>query len=975
MRALRASYGLLALFAAVAVALGAGLYLWSLQKRVERATTPVAVAAPDLFPPETLLFLAAHRMDESWDAVESWWKRFEPTAAWHALRTSFEEARARGDLPPPVREAHASLVKALDDAEARFGHRPNTRDFFQTYGKYTAFALLPGAEGGKPRMLLVVRLPGEGAEALLRERLGAHREVVPGTPPEVRGFPVYEEKGSPLGRLLYGIGGGFLFVADDPAALDGALLRLEAKRSPGKGAPPPTLAADPVFRRGVPDPWDDVGLALHVRKEQQFALWNGDLRLLDEYVRHAFVLAPADPAIALSAVRIQGSPDFAVRASFSTEAPRGGKWAERIPAGVCTALMVDPPSAPPSRERALAGLEAFRAKAIWKEIDALAKDTPRLRRILEDALGQGAVSPEAEEILRRIPADVAFLGDLFTAAAERGALASAASFAAGQMVVGPEARTDSFVAAPVDPLTLFFLSAGLDLLAEKSDGLLGRSEGPGWMAWRFDMKAGLARLEEAAGPEAGMVGAVYGGMAPAVLVSRGVACLTLGEGVFEEFRRLAEGGGTALAADPLYREALAALPPGARTVTYERPSDSMRGQIAGVRTPLEAVMEMGELPEEAGDVMGALFGAFDEVVLWERRVRASIAATYDDPARPGESVRLMDPAAEKAAPRLGLDPASLEAPGHLPGGTFLLAETRVELRPSVEAFAKAFLERLPGGRDRWEELRAELPVDETDLEEPLDALLVDIRGEAGVAMVVPPASPPGPNPPSTQELLDRIPGLVLFAAYADAELAYDEAAYLLSLLEEALGDPVPYEARKRRYDAGRGPAPLGVEYVEEEDVVLLSFRWPEGRRGGDLSMGVGVVRKGDLLFLTTSVPVLMAIASAEKGGPETLAARMQGALAPEALPPRVSGLAVVREDGFADVLRLYFRPMVPVLASLTLQGHRGRPPEDRLAAHTEGWTRAADLLDDLLRSGHWTVEATVREGDLLRSVLRRVPGK
>jgi len=830
-------------------------------------------------------------------------------------------------------------------------------------------------------MLAVVKLPGEAAMEMLRQKLGgvARRHE----PADLHGYPVFEEEGGAVGKVFYGVGGGYLFVADDAAVLGDSLGRLAARSGleTPEAPPSPSLSADPVFRRGVPEAWEDVGLALFVRKSQQFARWDPSLRLLDDYLSHAFVLAPADDGISLSAVRISGGPDFEVRSSITPRGAAEGEWADLLPGGMSQAVVGGPPGTPASRASLLAGVETFRGKRIWKSADELLRDTPRLRTLVEGALGPGA-APE-DEVLRRLPRDAAMLGEAFCGALERAALAPAPSFCYGTKNYEEGGlHAETVMGARFGPVESFLLAAALDMVVDRQEEWLGRrvprllerAGEPGFLAWRVPLDRIVEGLEE---EEARSFLEPYRRMAPSLVLSGGNLWLTLGDGIHRDLRALAAGRGSPLSADPLFVEALAAVPAHATLLEFTRPGEVLRGTVGGLRGQFEPLLR--EAPDPGiGDLFEATVAGFEEVILWQRGVRATVAASYADPEAPSESVSLLDPREEKAHPRLVLDPAALLAPDLLPAGTFALAEGRLEVRPASDAFVAAFLRGLPGGRDRWDELRAGVPLEPGELEDRLEALLVDMKGEAGIAMVVPPVPGDG-EVEGTQDLIDRIPGFVLFAGYARPDRAFDQAAGLLDLLEESFRDRVPYEARWRAFQEGRGPLPVGaeVERTGEGGRARVDLRvfWPEGRRGGTLSAGAAVVRRGDLLFLTTSLPVADAIADAEPGAPGTFGERMGRELPPGTLPAACNGFTVLREDGFADGFSLFARPLAPGMAGLTLAGSEGRPPRDRILAHQAGWTEVADLLDDLFRTGRWRVGAMTREGDRLHTVTRRVAGR
>ena len=980
--------GISVLVAAVIAAAASGLYLRRVKQTVERTFTPVPVAAPDLFPADTLLFAAAHRMDESWNAVEEWWKRVEPTAAWHLVRGEWDRARERGSLPPALEEAVGEFERAMDGAEARLGHRPDTRQFFETYGRYTAFGLLPAADGGRPRMLLVVKLPGEAAMELLRQKLGgvARRH----DPPEIHGYPAFAEEGGRLGRVLYGVGGGYLFVADDEAVLGTALGRLASSAAGGAAAgaadPGPSLAAAPVFRKAVPENWEEVGLAFFVRREQQFARWDAKLKPLDDYLAHGFVLAPGEKAVALCAVRIPGGQDFDVRASFGPRGEEAGPWAGALPAGMSRAWMTASPPAGTSRAALLADVEEFRAKRIWKEADALLRDGPRLRRILEDALGDGAAP--GDEILGRLPRDGELLAALFNGAVDRALLSRGASLCFGQKTMdGDSIRVESVAGMRFGPLESFLVAAALDLLVEKQgrwirEGTppLERVAEPGFLAWRFRLTRLLEESRERGeGPGPGLEGMLshLQGMEPAIVLAGGALWFTMGEGIYDELRGVAAGTVEPLSADPLYVEALAAVPAGATSLDFARPAELLRGMVEGTGGQLRELM--GGIPDpEPGEILEGTLAALREAVAWGKGVRATMAAGYADPSRPSESVALLDPAADRARPLISMDPAAPAVPGVLPAGTFLLMEERADVRPAAEAAIAAFLRGLPGGRERWDELRGGIPLGEEDLEGRLDALILDVKGEAGVALAAP---APGNADVlrGTQDMIDRIPALVMFAAYARPGAAFDALAGLFDEIAAAAEERVPFVVRRRLYDRRQGPRPVEVEVertaVEGRPVAILRVTWPEGPRGDLLTAGMALVRRDDLVFLTTSLPVGEGLAAARSGAAGTLAERMARELPADVLPAECAGLFVSRADGFADCLSLYSRPLAPGLARLSLRSRGGPPDPERIEAHEEGWREFERLFDDLLRSGRWVIASTVREKDRLHTTTRRVKGK
>jgi hypothetical protein len=978
----RISPGLVGLAVALLLAAGASAYLLSVKKQVERTTTPVPVAAPDFFPPDTLLLVAVHRVDEDWASVDACWKRVEPTASWTLLHDWFEEARGTGDLPAEAIRLADEFDRAMAETEARFGSRPTTRDFFETYGRYAAFGFVPAAGGGAPRLLGVVKLPGEGAASLLQNRLGGVKDVRRHDPPDLHGYPVFvEERGKGL-RILYGVGGGYLFLADDAAPLDAALGRLAARAAGGTAAaaPAPSLSDDPVFRRGAPGTWEDLRFALFVRKDQQFARLDPSLAAVDGFLRHAFVLAPADPAICLSASGAPGGA-YTLHASFSAGSRAGRPWEALLPAGLCQASLSRAETSERRRAAFQGSLDRLRGKALWKEIDALSRDTPRLQRILGEALGEEQVPPA--DLLARLPKDVELLGALSNAFLEAVYFAPQTEIAFGQKVYRGEGTTvQTVVAGDADAPTLFFAASTLDNLAEISEGWVVREQAPGMILWRLDAEKVRAWIEGDAPPETRrMIEGLLAGYLPSVVAANGCLYLVLGEDMRREVVDIATGKPVpTLADDPVFREAVAAVDPGYGTLTFQRPAESMRAGLEGIRGTIGETMDSSHAEPDARELVQAGLATLDEALRWGEGMKAVVTVSYADAARPSVQVALLDLEKEKAAPAMTLEASALRAPGLLPGGTFFLAEGRVQIRPAFERMRDAFLGALPGGRERWERLRKDFPGDAAKMEESLDSLVVDVKGETGLAVAVPSTPARDPGALGMQDLLDRIPGIVLFAEYADPARAFESAASALESLDRALRDETPFETKRRAFDRGRGPRPVGtrVERIalgEGNPAVVFRVFWPEGPRRGLVTLSLGVVRRGGMLLFSSSGPVLEAVGAAAEGGPGTFAARMKDALPEDFLPAKVAGVWVLREDGFAECLGLYFDALVPIGARLSLMGAGPEPAEDRVQAHLDGWRKGLDLVADALKTSSWSAGGTVREGDRLRTVTRRGAGK
>jgi hypothetical protein len=973
----------------VAAVAAAGVAFFLKQEKqavIEKTFTPVVVAAPDLYPADTLLFAAVHHMDESWDFVESWWKRFEPTATWHLAEKQWNEARAQKGLPPSMEEAVAAVETAMKETEARLGRRPNTKEFFQTYGKYLSFGLLPGTGEAKPRMLVVVKLPGEADMAALKASLGGVSAVKRHEPPDLHGYPVWSEERASGTKVFYGVGGGYLFVSDDAEALSGSLGRLEAlvasAKGPAAAAPSPSLSSDAVFRRGVPGEWEQVRIALFVRKDQQFARWSPKFARTDDAVRRAFAVAPADPALALSAIR-SGAGDVEVHSSFAPTADPRRPWEESLPAGSCVAWMSAPPKEPLPREKALADLDRFRGKAIWRECDALLRDTPRLKLLLGEALGPEAVP--ADEVLRRLPADGEFLAAAFRSLAEGALLSPDMSFAFAQKVYdGDSTEVETVVATTVSPATTLYLVTLFDNLIANKQEIAGngpfpltRVEESGVHAWRFGLREMIKAMSRGNDPDARTMDSTLAPWEPGLVVAGGRAWITFGEKMFADVRALAAGRAKALSTDALFVEAAATVPQGATTRTYTVPAESYRGAFGGLHAQTADLLAKGEAPPKFVEIHRALFSALDEWVRWQRSTKAVMSASFADPARADEAAALMDPAREKESPRFEMAAAPMAATDVLPSGTFFLGEGRIDVRPTVEAFVAAFLKALPGGRAKWDEFRKELEVPTEEVEARIDALLVDVRGEAGFAVVAPTVADPL-QVKGNQDLLDRIPGFVLFAAYAHPDAAFEKAVGILDKAAEMSVAELPYEEQRKQWEEGQARQPFGTvverTQVGGNDMATFRVRWPEGPRAGDLGVGAAVVRRGDLLYFCTSLPVARLIASAAPGAEGTLGARIRKELPAGTLPADGMRLLLFRHDGFADCFALYARPLAPNMAGLSLQGVQEPTPE-RMAAHQKGWSRAAELIEDLFRTGEWSVGVTVREQDVVRTRLRRVAGR
>ncbi len=963
----------------VAVAL-----LRSAQEAVDRVVVPVDVAAPDLYPPDTLLFAAVHGIDEAHAAAERAWRRFEGTAM-HSLA---ERAWRERVLPEsaPLRASVDEFQRSMDAAERRLGYRPTGADFFRVYGRHTAFGLVPsGTEGARPSMLAVVRLPDEGAQALLEQTLGggAGGAVVRHAPPDLRGYPVFTEQPGFLDRLYYGIGGGFLFVSDALPALDAALARLDFRRHPpAEGAAPgtdpaePSLSGDPGFRAVAGSAWDRVVLALHVRRDQQFARWHPSLSLVDDALRGAFVLSPKDPSITIAALRPSSGADLELRSSFPVASPETAAWGRVLPAGLSQATLIRTVTAEEQRRAWGPAVERFRGKAIWREIDTLFRDTARLEGILGDALPPQRVP--SRDTLTRLPRDLDLLAELFGSqidAAVLGRMSASAFFA--KVYGGTTAREQWAVAAGIDPLTLFFIAGAAEAAADRTDGAIVRDHAAGALCWRLDVGRALA----AAGlprRTADELLAAWGDIAPGMIAAGGRLYLCLGAEIQGELRSLASGGNAPpLDTDPLYTEAVAAVEPGAWRVAYVRPAEVARGYAGALRGFAESVASTSGLDEEGRDLMHALLAVVDRAVVWSQPVRAEVSWSLLDEARPAAAVTLLDPARREA---LGVGTernARVEGLAALPPGTAFVSATRVPLRTVLEDLHDAFVAALPGGRERMDSL-----LDDVRAEEPgplalrfVSAAIGSVDGECGVAGTAPPSLPvPQDGRLDLQGMLDRIPGATFWATYADAGEAFEAASAVLKWVAGQI-EEVPFPRRHRDYARGLREYPVGAEFrrsMEKEfPQATLTLLLPEGRRGPIRTLALGVVRRGATVHYVFGEHLLRQVAGEGTGG---LLDRWAREIPAGAIPAEVATLTAVRGSGIADCIHAYLEPLAPAGLALSLGAFREAPPPEAVVeAHVAGWRRVEALLDDLLRDSAWTVSWTVADGDRLRAETRRIP--
>jgi len=128
-----------------------------------------------------------------------------------------------------------------------------------------------------------------------------------------------------------------------------------------------------------------------------------------------------------------------------------------------------------------------------------------------------------------------------------------------------------------------------------------------------------------------------------------------------------------------------------------------------------------------------------------------------------------------------------------------------------------------------------------------------------------------------------------------------------------------------------------------------------------------VVERAGFLFVTNSAELLNRFGTAAEKDAGSLAARLAKALPAGTVPEKVSSLALFHGDTMIEQVRIYLELATPGLIQLTLRGYEGGPPPDRMQAHLDGWKKWLDLALDLFRTKSWSVGATARTGNVIRS--------
>lgn len=960
-----AKFALIGVVVAGGIALAAGLYLRKSHEAVQRVVKPVELSAPDLFPAHTLLYTEMSGWDRSFARAEAWWKRFEPTATWAALQSGWKKNKL--GLPEEAVKTFEKIEKELDRVEEKFGYRPTTRQFFETYGKHIAIGVLPAEKGKHPRLLLATRLPDDAPKAL-QGYLSKAGGVKPVDPPLHKGFPVYHEPQAAGGEdtVYYGVGRGYLFVSDSLPELKASLERL-ALATDGKDPKKPegTLAGDPVLTRVRPPKGKTESGVIYLRRDTKLADWKEELAPVDEFIRNAFVLAPKDEAVAFS---MPDGPDGEIRSSFQAGAPK--PWMKSLPPGLVY-LEASVPKPPGETRRAReAEADAFFSKPLWKEIDAFLSDPKKVKGFLEEAVPADH-RPDAE-IVSRVQHDArlagAWMKEWLLTAVNVPDPQYAAAWKVFPGAEGPGSTQFAF-GIDIDPMTIFLIAGGLDFARSRWSEWVVRDERPGVLTWSLDMKRALQELRGSAPPETvEMIETFYANLGPAVIVAGSRVVLVFGPEFANEIAAIHSGGGASFDDDPLFKEARGQLKPGFSHVSWDRPWERIRAGYGDMLTWVEKMLERAGHDEDRLDIVHAGLKSIHKAIDWAKPTRAILTTSYADPARPSETVELVDAEAEKKVPVLVPADAPVKSTELLPADTWLYRMQRLELKPSYDALRAAFVEALPGGEARLKEMA---PKDNEKVTALLDAviegLVRNVKGEVGFAFTTPHPKmeeQPGPTP---QALVARMPAVVVFAQVEKPLEAFRAMQTVLETIHNGI-NPSPWRERLER----RGewdPLPFGSELnvgmIGEYRGAVLDLFVPAGDEYAVLSFCA--VERAGFLFLTNSGEVLKRFGTAKEKDADSLSVRLAKAIPAGATPDKVSALGLFHGDTLVAQIRLYLEMLTRVGPGLTLGGYEEGPPAERYQAHVEGWTRWMDLVLDLFKTKSWTVGTTVRTGNIIRS--------
>ncbi|HKS17084.1 MAG TPA: hypothetical protein VJU16_07210 [Planctomycetota bacterium] len=955
---------------AAVVALAAALYLRKSHEAVQRVVKPVELSAPDLFPATTLLYTEMLGWDKSYARAEEWWKRFETTASYEAMQRGWKASKL--NLPDGVVKTLEKIDKELDRIEEKFGYRPTTRQFFETYGKHIAIGVLPSAKGTHPRLLLATRLP-EDAPKALQGYLAKAGGVKPCDPPLHKGFPIYfeEKAGGGEDTVYYGVGRGYLFISDALPELKASLERLALATDGGK-KPEGTLAHDPVLARVRPATYKSESGVIYIRRDQKWADWKPELAPVDEFIKNAFILAPKDEAVAFS---LPDGPDGEIKSSFQSGPPR--TWTKSLPQGLVYLQANVRVSDPQAAARSKAEADEFFSRPFWKELDAFLSDPKRVKEFLAEALPPD--ERPADDIAAKIPNDLRFFGAWTRAWLDSAVNITAPDFAYAMKVFpGAEGKktTQQAFGIDLDPLTVFVIAGALDLGRAKLPEWIIREEKPGVLIWSLDMKRAMQQLRESAPDDSvEMFDTMYSGLGPSIIVSGTSAVLVLGPELSKEIAAILSGGPGSFEDDPLYVEARGHVRPGYSFISWDRPGERVEAGYGEMLQFVEKALASVGHEEEQLEFVHAGLETLKKVISWGKPSRGVLSALYPDAARPSESVELVDAVEEKKVPVLVPADAAARVPGFLPADTWLCLMQRLELKPSYDAIKKSFIEALPGGEERMKELTA---TQDEEMAALIDAFIEgfvrNLKGEAGLAIATPRPKDAG-GPPGTEAIIARLPAFVAFAEFERPVDAFRAARKYLEKIHEAIS-PIPLEERlenRREWEGLPLHTELKVGMMGESRAVTLDIMIPAGEEY--ISLPFCVVERSGFLFVTNSAELLNRFGTAAEKDAGSLAARIAKSLPAGTAPEKVSSLMIFHPDTLIRQVQLYLDLLTPAMVQLTLRGYEEGPPPERMQAHLDGWKKWLDMALDLFRTKSWLVGSTSRTGNIVKSVTSVVAEK
>jgi hypothetical protein len=963
------------------VALGSFLYLRKTEEVVERTLTPVTVSAPDLFPADTRLFVALHGLDQDYATFDTWWKRIEPTVAWRSLSGLW------GPQGPMSRQT-APLFRQFDDAmteaEARLGHRPTTEAFFHVYGRFTAFGLVPAPDGGKPGLLGVVKLPDDGAASMLEGHLGKHGKVKR-RDGLVHGYPVFEEEVIEGTSMLYGVGGGHLFLADALPALETALSRMAAlqAKSRGEAAPAavlgPSLATEASFRAAAGDRWEDVRAAWFLRKDAEFRLLHPALATLDDFARGSFLHAPDANSMAVAIHRPVGKSVPEIRSSIPTAGGTLGAWEKRVPADVVSAYLVRKVPASERGPAATVDWNAFRGKAIWKEASDLLRSPERLALLVREVAGEEALPKD--DTLERLGRDVDLVAAIVDAMQEADEATSVPAFAMVQKGYPGMQGLQSAFGGEAGITTTLMMTSVMEGLREQVNrmvkpGIVTFERRGSALLWSFDLAGAMRDSIGEDAPDA--MFDLWRTASPSMVLADGCMWFCMGGELAREIADAPSGGVPLLEADPLWKTCVAELPPNPTVVNYSRPGVQMRISWDAMQPIFDFAMDNVQGNDDIRQVFRGVLAGASRIVRWTEEQKATVWAEYSDREEYGRGLTLLrDPSDGDATPSTIASPITPAVPSMLPDSTFFYAASSVAMRPLYEDFLDGALGAVTDGKRRWATFRNKLGTERPEAARYLDAvevLLRESKGEAGLALVAPFGAAAEAAPPEMQAMLDRLPSLCVFATYEDGERAFEAATGQLEILRDVMDKEMgDFEDRLNRWREFEGDHPVGVSFFRDRDGLrpagVLRVLIPPDRRSPVVTFEIGIVRAGNTIFWCTGQNLIKFLRNPVTTG------NLAEALARDAKAPlpAVIALTAWRSDAIADCLHPFFGILPMIGPGISLGGYGPEVPEDRAIAHDAGWRKVAELIEDALRPGHWSLSWSERSGSKIHSRGRRFP--